>query len=249
MRGFLSFLILLIAASIFETEASDIVWLEKEIDLGIVEEKGGEVPGEFRFINQGKAPVIISDVRTSCGCTKVEYTRNKIQQGDTAVIRFLFSPKGRVGRIKKYLKVYLNNENVPVQLYFDGIVKGDKEYYKMLYPVEKGQLLFETDTIRFGGMEKGMRRHSFAGIFNQGDTPVTPTIINKNSDIEISIVPSEILPLQMSTLSVYINTAQIEKEGINSFPFEIIWGENEDERIKMDVSVIVMPATSGPINR
>ena len=54
-----------------------IKWETQDMDLGTIKH---QVPKtvEFAFTNSGKVPLIITEVKTSCGCTVAEYPKEPI---------------------------------------------------------------------------------------------------------------------------------------------------------------------------
>ncbi len=55
-------------------------WLNPDANLGEVPLR---VPATatYEFVNKGKKPVIITNVKTSCGCTSKSYSKEPIQPG------------------------------------------------------------------------------------------------------------------------------------------------------------------------
>jgi len=53
---------------------------EKEFDFGNIT-KGTGVEHKFTFTNTGKAPLVIVDAKSSCGCTVPEYSKEPVQPG------------------------------------------------------------------------------------------------------------------------------------------------------------------------
>jgi hypothetical protein len=76
---------------------------------------------EFTFKNEGKEPLILSNVRSSCGCTVPEWPRQPILPGESEVIKVKYDTK-RVGPINKNVQVYSNAKTSPVVLKIEGKV-------------------------------------------------------------------------------------------------------------------------------
>ena len=55
-------------------------------DFGTFEEETGKVTHEFKFVNTGDEPLLITNVRTTCGCTASDYTRKPIVPGDSGSV-------------------------------------------------------------------------------------------------------------------------------------------------------------------
>ena len=75
MKNILSVLFIsLLSASVYaQDKIAKIEFESKTIDYGTIE-KGSDGIRVFKFKNTGNAPLIVSDVKSSCGCTAVSYT-------------------------------------------------------------------------------------------------------------------------------------------------------------------------------
>jgi hypothetical protein len=76
---------------------------------------------EFTFTNEGKEPLILSNVRSSCGCTVPTWPREPILPGQSGVIKVKYDTK-RVGVINKSVYVNSNAKVSPVTLKIKGKV-------------------------------------------------------------------------------------------------------------------------------
>ncbi|TRO65563.1 DUF1573 domain-containing protein [Christiangramia sabulilitoris] len=82
------------------------------IDYGEIK-KGSDGVRVFEVKNIGDAPLIIEDVKSSCGCTVPKKPENPIMPGETGEIQVKYDTK-RVGPIRKTVTVY-SNSNEPVK--------------------------------------------------------------------------------------------------------------------------------------
>lgn len=89
-------------------------------DYGNVE-KGGNGECEFVFKNTGKAELILTNVRSSCGCTVPEWPKEPIQPGKKGVIKVKYNTQ-RVGQINKSVTVESNAVNNRIILNIKGTV-------------------------------------------------------------------------------------------------------------------------------
>lgn len=87
-----------------------IEYVETEFDFGTVTE-GDVVDHVFKFKNTGDAPVILSQVSASCGCTTPDYTRDPVLPGQEGEIKVSFNSSGQVGKQQKIVTVSSNAEN------------------------------------------------------------------------------------------------------------------------------------------
>ena len=65
--------------------------------------------------NTGNGLVVVHDVVTSCGCTKVEYSKQPVRPGETLELKVLYEAED-TGYFSKTVTVYCNVENSPLRL-------------------------------------------------------------------------------------------------------------------------------------
>ncbi|MEQ1554878.1 MAG: DUF1573 domain-containing protein, partial [Ferruginibacter sp.] len=83
---------------------------------------GEVVTYNYRFVNTGSKPLIISDAHASCGCTVPEKPEAPIQPGDTGFLKVSFNSAGRVGQVHKNVTVSSNAEPAFPELMLAGEV-------------------------------------------------------------------------------------------------------------------------------
>jgi hypothetical protein len=90
------------------------------IDYGTIE-KGADGVRVFEFTNTGNAPLIISNVRSTCGCTVPEKPDGPIMPGETGEIKVKYDTN-RVNPIRKTITVISNADRPTVALKIKGTV-------------------------------------------------------------------------------------------------------------------------------
>ncbi|TBW27565.1 DUF1573 domain-containing protein [Gramella sp. KN1008] len=90
------------------------------IDYGEIK-KGSDGVRVFEFKNTGNAPLVIEDVKSSCGCTVPKKPEEPILPGETGEIEVKYDTK-RVGPIRKTVTVYSNSEEPVKALKIKGTV-------------------------------------------------------------------------------------------------------------------------------
>ena len=103
-----------------EKKVAKIEFKETTIDYGTIE-KGADGVRTFVFTNTGDAPLIISDVKSSCGCTVPKKPDGPILPGETGEIEVKYDTK-RVNPIRKTITVISNAETPTVALKIKGLV-------------------------------------------------------------------------------------------------------------------------------
>ena len=95
---------------------------EKEtIDYGVIE-KGADGQRVFKFTNVGKSPLIISNVKTSCGCTVPTVPKEPIMPGQTAEMTVKYDTN-RVAPFNKAITIYSNASEAKKVVFIKGTVK------------------------------------------------------------------------------------------------------------------------------
>jgi len=82
---------------------------------------------EFKFVNDGKEPLILSRPKSSCGCTVPTWPKAPILPGKSDVIKVTYTTN-RVGPFNKTVTIYSNASNNPIKLQIKGkVVKAPEE--------------------------------------------------------------------------------------------------------------------------
>ena len=90
------------------------------IDYGVIE-KGSNGIRDFEFTNDGNSPLIITNVKSTCGCTIPKKPNKPILPGESEKIQVKYDTN-RIGFIRKSIIVSSNAENPTVILKITGKV-------------------------------------------------------------------------------------------------------------------------------
>ncbi|ATA90081.1 MAG: DUF1573 domain-containing protein [Capnocytophaga felis] len=114
MKKFLTFLFVATFGLIsYAQETAEITFKTEEIDYGKIK-VGSDGVRVFEFTNTGKAPLVITNVASSCGCTVPSWTKEPIAPGAKGKIEVKYDTK-RVGPISKTVTVTSNAKQNPVK--------------------------------------------------------------------------------------------------------------------------------------
>ncbi|PRD57265.1 DUF1573 domain-containing protein [Sphingobacterium gobiense] len=83
---------------------------ESVFDFGEVKE-GEIVEKIYTYTNTGTAPVILSQVSASCGCTTPSYTQTPVLPGKSGEVKVSFDSNGQVGKQQKIVTIVSNADN------------------------------------------------------------------------------------------------------------------------------------------
>lgn len=221
----------------------EIEWLSKEYNFGSFKEENGKVTGSVKLVNHGPEATFINRVRPSCGCTGASYTSSMIEPGDTAEISFTYNPQGRPGPFDKTVKVYMGADNDLTVIRIVGTVIGAPTTLKSHFPIECGPLRLENSLVPAGEVKRGVSRHLFLNVYNQGEYPITPTWVSPSKALTVELTPSELPPGEIGTFTFYLRTAEEEHAGAYDYPVTISSNGGNSENTTVTVSAVIVPDT------
>jgi hypothetical protein len=112
MKKLLVYLIVLVGMTSFAQTGPKIEFKEETINYGEVEKGKDDGIRVFEFTNTGDAPLIITNAKSSCGCTVPEWPKEPIAPGAKGSIRVKYDTN-RPGPINKSVTITSNALNEP----------------------------------------------------------------------------------------------------------------------------------------
>lgn len=97
-------------------------------DYGKIEYQG-DGNCEFTFKNTGNEPLLLTNVRASCGCTTPTWPKEPIKKGEEGTIVVKYNTR-IIGNFTKTIRVYSNAKTSPVTLRITGTVQKPDETNK-----------------------------------------------------------------------------------------------------------------------
>jgi len=104
-----------------KTDGPQVSFQEESHDFGTIKE-GVIAEYTFKFTNTGTQPLILSDVRPSCGCTTPAWSKEPVAPGKTGVITVKYNSAGRPGKFNKSITITSNIPNETKVLFISGTV-------------------------------------------------------------------------------------------------------------------------------
>ncbi len=112
---------------IINPNAAKMSFKEETYDFKEIPE-GPQVTHEFKFTNTGKEPLVLSNVRASCGCTTPSWPKEPILPGKDAAILVTYNTQGRPGNFSKSITITSNSDSPNKVIYIKGeVVKAEPE--------------------------------------------------------------------------------------------------------------------------
>ncbi len=116
--------------------------IETTHDLGVIP-TDNQVSSTFKIYNMGGKPLVIDDVKASCGCTVVNLVKDIIAPGDFTELKVALDTSIKLGRVEKKILVYSNDPKQPVQaLFLIGTVISNMKGHEKI-PVKDPLVLFK----------------------------------------------------------------------------------------------------------
>ena len=113
MKKLLVSLLVLFSMTLY-VNAQEVAENGPEIEFEKTTHQFGEIPFkgngvyEFVFKNTGNEPLILSQPKSSCGCTVPEWPKKPILPGETDVIKVTYKYTDRPGSFSKYVTIFSN---------------------------------------------------------------------------------------------------------------------------------------------
>jgi hypothetical protein len=163
-------------------------------NFGDIKEESGKVIHLFNFTNTGSQPLVIHNVRASCGCTTPEWTKQPIAPGGKGFIKATFDPKNRPGNFNKTITVTANTENPNTLLRITGNVLEKNKSVEDIYPRKIGQLRMKSTHISFTKIDPKGKKTEEIEVFNASEETVTIGFDRVPAHLTIKASPSVLKP-------------------------------------------------------
>ena len=110
--------------SIENTSEALLKWDQTTFEFGKIEHA---VPAKatFTLTNNSDKPLLLKEVKPSCGCTVPAYNQGPIMPGESTVIKATYNAK-KAGKFQKTIKVTTNLNDTPIPLKIKGEVIKNK---------------------------------------------------------------------------------------------------------------------------
>lgn len=227
-----------LAVAAATTAAPRIQWINPDFDFGAIAEADGVARGEFRFVNTGDAPVSVTGVHTSCGCTTAQVPRDEIAPGDTAVIAVQYDPTGRPGKFEKKVSVNFSDDIPRASLRVHGVVIGTTKTLQTRYPVDAGVMRIHSSVIPFGEVKKSGAKSDFLEVYNASRDTIVPVWSNLPSYLSVAPEENHIAPGQQAVYNLMFSGYRCPLYGLVTDSICIASGAGA-EPVKIDIVGIV----------
>lgn len=182
-------------------------------DFGTFKEEAGIQSFDFKFKNDGSAPLIINQVQASCGCTTPEWTREPVAPGANGLIKVSYNPKNRPGVFTKTIRVSSNAENGEIVLTILGQVTPHERTVEEDFPNVIGPLRARTNYMAFPPIKQNEVKKDSIEIVNTSDQPVELSFKTPPPHLTAVFRPAKLAPNQKGFIVVTFDASKINTFG------------------------------------
>lgn len=196
----------------------------------------------FRLTNKGTADLIITNVRTDCGCTDARWTREPIGPGSTGTVSVTYDAE-MLGHFTKRLAVYTNLEKEPALLTVMGQVSMTQTEPSMEYPYHIGDYYLSTDDIEFDDVNRGDRPVYALSILNGGKKRFRPELMHLPRYLSAKADPEVIQPGRVGRVLITLDSDKLPAMGLTqtSIYLSRFMGDRVSKETELNVSATLLP--------
>ncbi len=221
MRRIISLIFIIIPLCIWGQKAK-IDFSETSHNFGNINEKGGNAVYEFVFKNSGTTPLILNDVKTGCGCTTSEWSKQPVLPGASGKIKVSFDPIARPGAFMKSITVYSNAEAPIVSLVIKGNVtrKPAGPYDAYLYIA--GPVRLMTENINLGSISNTQQIEKNIEAVNSESKVVTLTANSPGQYAKVTVTPTKLKKGDKATIRIVYDASAKQDWGFVSDKIDLL---------------------------
>lgn len=162
-----------------------------EVDFGSVVQ-GTKVEHTFVFRNAGDAELVISQVRSSCGCTAALLSADRLPPGGRGELRAVFDSGRFRGPVSKTVFLHSNDPRRPVvELHLRGTVRPEIE--------------MKPEQVDLGAVGPGGAREAQVTLVNRGKRAIVLSAARATTpEIQAKLAPGPLSPGESRTLTVRV---------------------------------------------
>lgn len=189
---------------------------DKMYDFGTIKEINGAVFYNFEFVNTGKAPVLIKNVESSCGCTSPQWSKEPVLPGKKGFVKATFDPKDRPGFFDKTITVYSNANTPVVELKIKGNVEGRARTMLDDFPYElPSGLRLSLESISLMKVRKGETKTMQFGVFNNSGKEAVLSFSGLPAHLKMSVSSPKIDNKAQAVITASYNSGLKGEYGLN----------------------------------
>ena len=226
----------------FSVQAQQLSVKNEVIDCGnVIYEQ--PVTAKFEMQNMSSNPISIKDVKTSCGCTTVEYPKGQIAPGESFVVNATYDSR-QMGHFFKDIALYSDASQQPFYLQIRGVVVEEIIDFAGQYPYTIADLNVDRNDVEFDDVNRGDRPVQKINIRNASSKSVSPVVMHLPSYMQAQVSPTTLQPGRQGTISLILDSKKVRDYGLTQT--SVFLGMYPGDKVHPDkeisVSTVLLPA-------
>lgn len=196
---------------------------------------------KFELTNKGNE-LNIDQVRVSCGCTTVDYPRQRIHRGDPFTVTATYDAR-QLGHFEKEVALFCNSSTKPFYLKMRGVVVEEANDFTGNFSYKVGGLMVDKNDVEFDDVNRGDYPVQLIHIRNNTPETVSPVIMHLPSYITATVSPTHIAPGKTGVASLKLDSRKLRDLGLTQT--SVFLGKKPGEKVSLDkeisVSAVLLP--------
>ena len=244
----LVFLALSLAVTVSaQTKQPQISWDKTTHNFGVFKEEAGLQTAVFEFTNVGEEPLVLTNVKASCGCTATDYTKEPIEKGKKGFVKASYNPQNRPGKFNKSITVTSNCEAPTTILTISGEVTPREKSVEDYYPKDFGGLRLRSAHLALNNVFNTETKTDTIGVVNMTDAPMKVTFQNVPKHIKVWMEPATLAPKkpnekmgQTGLIHVEYDAKQKNDWGFLQDRISVVVNDSVNSKNKITVSATIV---------
>lgn len=196
----------------------------------------------FGFTNKGNQPLRITDVHPSCGCIKVEFTRDDVYPNQRGEIIVTYDA-ALLGTFSKEVAVYINASDQPVWLGMQGSVVTSVHDFSGDFPIDLGNIRISTNYLEFDNVNRGDHPITELMVANVDKKAFKPELMHLPPYLHAEYLPEYIPGGRTGRIRLTLDSEKISSLGLNQTSIYLAryLGDKVGEANEILISAVLLP--------
>ena len=196
----------------------------------------------FEVTNRGNQPLKILSVHPSCGCTSVEWQKEEIAAGESAMITAMYDAK-MLGSFQKELEVYTNAADEPIYLTLQGRVVSQLTDYEGDFPIDLGVVRMNTNVVEFDNVNRGDYPVAHIEIVNTTKQSYTPMLMHLPPYLNVKYAPERLAGGRVGRIMLTLDSEKLPAMGLTETSIYLAryMGDKVSEDNEINITSVLLP--------
>ena len=203
---------------------------------------GHPVTAVYEMRNSGNQPLTIKDVRTSCGCTTVDWPSTAIAAGKNFQITVRYDAQ-TMGHFDKQIGIESNAADTMMVLSLHGVVVPSLATFVGKYDYKIDDLRLDHNDVEFDDVNRGDKPVQQIHIINKGEQTLQPVVMHLPSYLKASVSPTQLAPGHSGVVTLMLDSRAIRDFGLtqSSIYLGMFPGDKVAPEKEISVSAVILP--------